>query len=282
MAKRAIKTDISLVGQQQSEKEVEPEVTYDITPEEWYNSYLPERKRGVSVGRLAGDGSVKVAPVELRSNDDIIRFMFLNGMIKDDVNSREYRDKLFGGVGQSSTDINIATATPVPAKSPYQPDPFEQELDAVLAHPSKMLDTPTLAPSSELSASYSPSLTAVQKKSVKEKRVPDFKPIQMEWLQAKPVEPHILVQFSSDLGDFETYYHRIFESEAILYLAFDRRCKFGRFVPKMGAGAVTITIGSDQFTGVLWTAGKFEVGVLELTPFVITGAENVEDEQTNY
>ena len=277
MAKRAAKMDTL---QQVPPQEAQQDNTFDITPDAWYNDYLPQRKSGVSVGTLTGDGKVNVAPVEIKSNDDIIRFMFLNGMIKDSVHSRRYRDKLFGNTAQSPTDVNIST--PSPAKVHYQPDPFEQELDDILTQPSKMPDTSTSVPYPSPIADPPAPVTTAHKKAVREKRVPDFKPIQMEWLQAKPIEPNILVQFSSELGDFETYYHRIFESEAVLYLAFDRRCKFGRFVPKMGGSVVTITVGEDQFTGVLWTAGKFEVGVLELTPFVIVNTEDVEEEQTNY
>jgi len=120
-----------------------------------------------------------------------------------------------------------------------------------------------------------------QKTTVKEKRIYDFKPIKLEWLQEKPSEPELLAQFSSDLGDFEVYYHRLITSEAILYLVFDKRCKSGRFVPKMGGSVVSLTIDNMLYRGVLWAAARFEIGVLEITPFILA-LETEEDEQTNY
>jgi len=246
---------------------------WDITPDQWFNEYLPgdeendRQARRVSFGGINSNGSVRVPMTAINSNDDIVRMMFENGLIKDDRVSQAVRRKYFAAPGSFTPTKEMI---PEPEPDTYLPDEFDAALDAAVS-----MTYPRPVTSAKRSAA---------KTTIREKRVPDFKSIKLDWLQDKPVEPQIQVQFSSDIGDFETYYHRIFESEAILYFAFDKRCKFGRFTPKMGGGAVTVTVNDTPYHGVLWAAAKFEIGVLEITPFVLTRImdETEQEEQTNY
>jgi hypothetical protein len=109
---------------------------------------------------------------------------------------------------------------------------------------------------------------AAAPKAPREKKVSDFRAIGLDWLPGTPADPQILAQFSSDQGDFETYYHYAFDSDAALYLLFDRRCKFGRFLPKMGNTLFTLKIEGQTYQGALWREAIFELGVLEITPFL--------------
>ena len=84
-----------------------------------------------------------------------------------------------------------------------------------------------------------------------------------------------------EYGEFDLYYHAVFESDAVLYLVFDMRSKIGRFTPKM-TELITLKVNDREFQGTLWSAAKFEMGVLEIMPFVISPETEEEDEQTNY
>jgi hypothetical protein len=155
-------------------------------------------------------------------------------------------------------------------------DLFEAELDAAIQGvPYREHQRPELA---LVPPASFPSVQTQPQTTTKVKRVADFKCIKMDWLKDKPTDPGICVQFSSEHGDSETYYHTILGSEAVLYLVFDQRCKFGRFVPKMN-GLVTMTFGGRTVRGTLWSAAKFVLGVLEITPFVLVSEDFEEKPQ---
>jgi len=155
---------------------------------------------------------------------------------------------------------------------PSLADDLDNVLDAVLMPSVSSPVVPNVFVAPGASSSAAVAVPAVSpRKTGREKRVPDFKSIKMEWLKDKPAEPTICVKFSSEYGDFETYYHAVIVSEPVLYLIFDKRCKFGRFMPKMGGGLVDIVVGDELegYSGTLWAEASFELGVLEITPFIV-------------
>ncbi len=117
---------------------------------------------------------------------------------------------------------------------------------------------------------------------VKEKRVADFKPIKLDWLGVKALDPSVSVLFSSSVGEFETFYHRVFHSPSVLYLVFDCRCKVGRFIPRLGSGEISLTVDGQSYSGFFWAEAKFELGVLEITPFVIADSMSASADLSDY
>jgi len=103
----------------------------------------------------------------------------------------------------------------------------------------------------------------------------NFMAIGLDWVGAEPSEPVVRVQFESELGECETYYHRVFGAKpdsAVIYLVFDTRYKVNRFTPKMGSTLTKITVDGDyrlEFSGTLWAAAKLRFGVFEIVPFVV-------------
>jgi len=70
--------------------------TYDLSDDEWYDEYLPsmEREKGIGIMNLAGVPVVE--PVKIGSNDDLIRFMFANKLIRIDQKAINAAIKLVG------------------------------------------------------------------------------------------------------------------------------------------------------------------------------------------
>jgi len=118
--------------------------------------------------------------------------------------------------------------------------------------------------------------------AVKERKVPDFSSIKLSWLNSGPKDPEIAVEFVSEIGEFSTYYHHVIESEAIVYLCYDKRCRAGRFMPKLHGGLVKMFIGEQEYTGSLWPAAKMEVGVIEILPFIKSIIVEEPEDQNNY
>ena len=219
---------------------------FDIRPDTWYANRLKgSRPTPTMIGVPVGDGQLAMG--EIGSTTDIAEFMLRAGLLKDDKITRAMRAK---------------NGAPVAAPPPPK-----------VILPAANVEEPESEPATDTPAIR----TTTTKAAPREKRPVDYRAIKLDWLKDKPTDPGVLVQFSSDYGDFETYYHIVYPSEAMLYLVFDRRCKFGRFMPKMGQGLVTLSINKEKYVGTLWAAAKFEVGVLEITPFII--APNAEEEE---
>ncbi len=103
---------------------------------------------------------------------------------------------------------------------------------------------------------------------VKERRVAVFKPIRLDWFGVKALVPSVSVLFSFSVGDLGTFSPRFFHSPSVLYLVFDRRCKVGRFIPRLGSGEISLTVDGQSYSGFFWAEAKFELGVPELTPIL--------------
>ena len=230
-----------------------PDSFFDVDPDAWYASKSDgERSRSTRINVIRPDGKAQTA--EINATRDIAAFMFSAGLIKDDSAARAAVARKQSPPVVSS--VKLGNQAVVSA-----PDDFEQELDAIIGegHVPIVASAPVETRKEVSSA------------KVKEKRTTDFKSIKLDWLKDKPGEPILRAKFTSEHGDFETYYHAMIPSEAVVYLIFDTRCKFGRFMPKMDGILMHLSIGNSTFncSGVLWSAAKFDLGVLEITPFII-------------
>ena len=226
-----------------------------IAPSKWYNDV-----RGQKLHLTVTRGGVTKDLGEISSHEDIATAMKAGGLIKN-VPVVKPPDTM----GERSIPIRSNGVKFNAPKKQQEPDNLEQELEEVLSG-NYTPSVPTSPPP--------PKATGVAK--TREKKVPDFRAIKMEWLPETPTDPKLLAQFSSEHGDFETYYHYLFDSSAIVYLAFDKRCKFGRFIPKMGDVLFTLSISGQTFQGALWGDAKFDVGILEITPFIKVAAQTEE------
>jgi hypothetical protein len=206
---------------------------FDMSKDVWYNEFRGSKPRILSNGVPVGG--------EISSQEDILAAMYEAGHIKKDAVSEATIQRL-----------KNAGADTQESQEPPPVDEFEAKLDAVLA------STAGAAKSRKSRAKAQPVAVPTA----------DFRAIQLDWLKPVAAEPLILARFSSDYGDFETYYHQVAVCDVAVYLVFDRRCKTGRFVPKSG-GLIALTVGDKEYQGSLWPAAKFELGVLEITPFIL-------------
>jgi len=266
--------------------------SYDISAQDWYREYLPIVEREVRFTLTSKDGLHSGTPIKIGSNDDIVRFMFENNMIKDTPAAAAAWARLNSSQGKNNFDtFSWDTGNDKPTAAAFNPDKyvrdqFDDVLDAAENDEIEKIvpvtyDQPAPKPKPKAKAKSAANVNVPQPVHLDIPRpAADFKSIKLDWLGEKPVDPQIVAQFTSEIGDFETYYHKVVYSEAVIYLVFDKRCKFGRFVPKMGGNLVTIIVEGHTYDGVLWAAAKFELGVMEITPFIIS--QNTEPDQSNY
>jgi len=237
---------------------------FDVDMGAWYAS----RQRPQVLQMPLPDGTMR--SVEIRSPEDIARFMITSGLVKQNAASAAALEGR--PVVSPCSDVPLPNIRPKKtAAAPVAlvaPTPLEDYGVATMQEVQRALgvvDVPEPKPA----------------KTVKVTRVKDFSCLQLPWLKDKPADPTVLVKFSSEYGEFETYYHSVVVSGQVVYLVFDGRCKFGRFFPKMGSGLVKIEVGKDgwqAYDGVLWADASFALGILEVTPFVLASRKVIEEE----
>jgi hypothetical protein len=105
--------------------------------------------------------------------------------------------------------------------------------------------------------------------SVTPSPIVDFSILGLDFISSEPQEPNIRVTFEFAHGEYESFYHAVIQADAVVYLVFDTRWRYGRFTPK-SKDLTTICIDGSEMKGVFWTAASFRLGVMELTPFIIS------------
>jgi hypothetical protein len=110
------------------------------------------------------------------------------------------------------------------------------------------------------------------------KVINDFSLLGLTFLNEK-TEPSHRLTFCTDWGDYDSYYHKIIPSSSAIYLLKDNRCKsVGGFKPKSNNQPLNIKIDNKSYSGYLWSEGQFNLGCLEITPFILSHEVEVEEE----
>jgi hypothetical protein len=237
---------------------------WDVKEADHSDWYADRHKIGSAKVQVLGkDGLIGKVLGTIDSDDDIIKIMLQNNLIKAGAVSNELKKQYGLDKPQPVKAPTVLPTETIAAEAPTIKD--EDELASSFIH-----QEPTEEQVEYVKKVATNSTQNVKvKQIVKEKKVADFSSIKMNWLKEKPVEPEIKAEFSSDIGTWETYYHNVFVSEAIIYLCFDKRCRFGRFVPKLGNGMVTMQIEDKQYKGALFASAAVDIGVLSITPFIL-------------
>jgi hypothetical protein len=113
-------------------------------------------------------------------------------------------------------------------------------------------------------------------------RVADFSELGLDFLQASPAEPNICVTLELEQGEYESYYHEIIRTEYVFYFVFDRRWRYGRFKPKQSRAITTINVDGERYNGMFWADATFQLGILEITPFVVATEGGEEEKIADY
>jgi hypothetical protein len=234
-----------------------PLTTHMGTEEEWFDTHTLDsfiKKNSIKINEVARDGKTVLRKFSnTNSLADVNKTLLEAGLIKVQGNTSAL-NRLTGSNEFSGGMLRFPKPQEQQQQQPVQPTApstlqFVNAADSLRTLPADLL-TPATPP------------------VVSVNNVADFSILGLDFISDAPQEPNVRVTFEFEHGEYESFYHAVIYAGAVVYLIFDTRWRYGRFIPK-SKGLTTMCIDGTEVKGVFWTDALFELGVMKITPFIL-------------